>query len=253
MRQENSNTESHKNVLSLILKNEGGLNEDEPEHVGGISYAGITQKTYDAWKTGKRVPDSVRDLETHMEVVERFYTDYFTTYHVWELPECLQYIFADFVVNAGSAAVKIIQGMVDIEPDGVWGTGTSHAVANWKNNIESQLSKDQNVDNKLIMVFHEKKLEHYRKLASTNPEKYGRYLPGWERRCNHVLVDLSPYFESEKQTAKAHDEDEELLTIPTTPDTPEEEETNEKFLTYTYHDLLNEIREITKELIRRKQ
>ena len=39
--------DTRKQVLDLILKSEGGLNEDEPEHVGGVSYAGITQQAYD--------------------------------------------------------------------------------------------------------------------------------------------------------------------------------------------------------------
>ena len=54
----------HSKVLKLILESEGGLNEDEPAHVGGVSYAGITQKTYDAWQPppGVDKPPTVRLL-----------------------------------------------------------------------------------------------------------------------------------------------------------------------------------------------
>ena len=84
----------------------------------------------------------------------------FDRYHVWELPECLQYIFADFVVNAGSAAVKIIQRFVEVDDDGSWGSGTSKAVAEWKDNVEAGIAIDANTDNDLITRFHEQKIAH---------------------------------------------------------------------------------------------
>ena len=201
----------HSKVLALILKSEGGLNEDEPTHVGGVSYAGITQVSYDEWRSKARMiqtPESVRDLKDHLNVVNAFYNDYFEKYHTWELPEFLQYIYADFVVNAGSAAVKIIQRLVEVEDDGVWGSGTSKAAAEWKELIGIELEDDANVDNNLITEFHEQKLAHYNNLAEANPDKYGRYLAGWKRRCNSVLAELSNYFEDDVPTPKAVDENE---------------------------------------------
>ena len=218
----------HSEVLNLILKSEGGLNENEPAHVGGVSYAGITQKTYDGWLAEYRSgtatpaananpPPSVRDLSDRHDVVSAFYTDYFERYHTWELPEFLQYIYADFVVNAGSAAVKIIQRMVEVDDDGAWGTGTSRAVHEWKTHVEDALASDPNVDNDLITQFHEQKLAHYNNLAEMNPAKFGQYLAGWKRRCNNVLSDLGHYFESDEPTPKALDEkDVEIASEPIT-------------------------------------
>ena len=141
--------DTRKQVLDLILKSEGGLNEDEPEHVGGVSYAGITQQAYTAWVNQNMYahPKSVRDIADKPEIIHAFYEDYFDRYHVWELPECLQYIFADFVVNAGSAAVKIIQRFVGVDDDGSWGSGTSKAVAEWKGSVEAGIAIDANADN----------------------------------------------------------------------------------------------------------
>ena len=210
-RRENRMNNDHSKVLALILKSEGGLNEDEPTHVGGVSYAGITQKSYTEWrsKSGmKDSPKSVRDLKDHHKVVNAFYDDYFEKYHTWELPEFLQYIYADFVVNAGSAAVKIIQRMVEVDDDGMWGSGTSKAAEEWKLLIEVELEDDPNVDNNLITEFHEQKLAHYNNLSEANPDKYGRYLAGWKRRCNSVLAELSNYFEDDVPTPKAVDENE---------------------------------------------
>ena len=211
--------DEHGKVLELILKSEGGLNEDEPAHVGGVSYAGITQQAYDAWVKSYNIdaPKSVRGLATFHTVVNNFYTDYFTKYHVWELPECLQYMYADFVVNAGSAAVKIIQRFVGVDDDGAWGKKTSNttrAVAEWKARVEAELVNDPNLDNNLITEFHEQKLLHYNRLATENPDKYAKYLPGWKRRCNNVLSDLGEYFENDKPTPKAVDEDDVSLQEP---------------------------------------
>ena len=209
-------------VLKLVLKSEGGLNENEPEHVGGVSYAGITQQAYDGWRKNvanpfsNELPISVRDLEGNDRVIHAFYEDYFTKYHVWELPECLQYIFADFVVNAGSAAVKIIQMFAGVDHDGIWGSGTSDAVQLWKMRVEKLIDNDLNVDNDLITSFHEQKIAHYERLAEANPAKYGKFLAGWKRRANNVLGDLSHYFENDEPTPKAHDEDDHMLQVETT-------------------------------------
>ena len=202
-----------KEVLELILKSEGGLNEDEPKHVGGVSYAGITQLSWDGYRkqNSQKLPVFVKELENQHDLVEAFYIDYFDKYHVWDLPECLQYIFADFVVNAGGAAVKIIQSMAGVDPDGVYGSGTSKAVAAWKTSVETDLLSDPGVDNELITEFHNQKIAHYERLATANPDKYGRYLSGWKRRSNNVLADLSKYFETEELTMKAIDEDDVVL------------------------------------------
>ena len=235
----------HSAVLDLILASEGGLNTDEPAHVGGISYAGITQKTYEAWLTKPRkglyAPANVKLLESNPKVVEAFYIDYFAKYHTWELPEFLQYIYADFVVNAGSAAVKIIQRIVEVDDDGAWGSGTSKAVDEWRTGAEKALVNDPNIDNELITKFHEQKLAHYNNLAETNPEKYARYLPGWKRRCNNVLSDLGQYFENDEPTPKAVDENEIDFEDLATPD-PQADLVQQGLLAqYTKIELLEEL------------
>lgn len=192
-------------IIGLILKSEGGLNENEPAHVGGVSYAGITQTTYDAW-TGVKPVKNVRDLIAHPETVQRFYVDYLDKFHVWDLPECLQYIHADFSINAGAAAVRIIQDMVGVDADGVWGSGTTDAVKAWKANFHVEQDADPDADNRIINQYHEAKLTHYRGLAERKPEIYGKYLAGWEKRAQHVLAQLSEYFQDELPKVRAIDE-----------------------------------------------
>ena len=82
----------HSKVLKLILKSEGGLNENESPKVGGVSYAGITQQAYDEFLTAighqhADAPNSVRQLADRHDIIEVFYVWYFGKYHTWELPE----------------------------------------------------------------------------------------------------------------------------------------------------------------------
>lgn len=200
-------------IIALILKSEGGLNEQEPESVGAVSYAGITQKIYDAYLPRLRetlgdngVPNSVRNLASYDKVIPAFYDLYLGDYNVWRLPEFLQYMYADFVTNAGAAAVKIVQGFAGVSADGVFGSGTRAAVDAWTKKVSEELAVDKTVDNKLIIAFHEAKLAHYDRLVRANPAKFGKWHEGWKRRANHVLSELSEYFETDEPTPSAMDD-----------------------------------------------
>ena len=221
-------------VIDLILKSEGGLNEQEPESVGGVSYAGITQKAYAAYfpHIQPHIPDapaSVRGIVERGDVIDAFYELYLSDFDVWILPDFLQYMYADFVVNAGGAAVKIVQRLSGCNADGVFGSGTRAAVIAWTEQVNARLATDESVDNSLIMEFHAQKLEHYDRLVAANPEKFGKFHKGWIRRANHVLSQLQEYFETDEPTPSAMDEADVPVSQPpkkkgwsTSPDTIEE-------------------------------
>lgn len=230
-----------KSTLNKILTSEGGFNDNEPEHVGGMSFAGITQQAYmlflksPAGKLIKDPPPTVRGLGgssvtdkkwkycnpldipeefgVRTDIIKSFYQDYYLPqFHVDELPECLQYIHADFAINAGSKATKIIQTMIGADVDGVWGSGTSRAVAAFFETFDQDVEIDPDYDNRLILGYDDHKREHYEYLAEKNPAKFGENLPGWLKRCTHVVSELQEYFEDEHPTPKAIDEDDEFLT-----------------------------------------
>ena len=220
-------------IIDLILENEGGLNTNEPANVGGVSYAGITQVTYTEWLKKAHpfgAPPGVQGLEHSPKVVKEFYEDYLARYHVWEVPEFLQYMYADFVTNAGKAAVKIVQRMAEVDDDGGWGRGTSRAVSTWRQSVESALVDDPDIDNDLITRFHEEKLAHYQNLADKNPDKYGQYLSGWKRRANHVLSQLQPYFASDAKPEPAIDDDDAF-------DEPEEESADQPVTSNSFEEI----------------
>ncbi len=203
-------------IIQLIIGSEKGINPREPANVGGISCDGITKQSWDIWRPKNldrfpEAPESVEGLVKRQDIVGAFYVDYLERYHTWELPEFLQYIYSDFVVNAGKAAVKIIQRMAGADDDGAWGRGTSGAVATWKQTVETALQSDPDVDNALITRFHEEKLAHYQRLVDLNPDKFKKWHAGWKRRANYVLAQLEEYFEVEAATPSAmHDDDVDL-------------------------------------------
>ena len=44
--------EAELKIVERIKAHEGGLNEKEPAHVGGVSYKGITQQAFEEWAEG---------------------------------------------------------------------------------------------------------------------------------------------------------------------------------------------------------
>ena len=200
--------EAELKIVERIKAHEGGLNEKEPAHVGGVSYKGITQQAFEEWAEGDGAEKakgitSVRQLVDHPDVVDAFYHDYLK--NAWYLPDCLQYMYCDFYTNAKSKATKIIQGMMVIDADGIWGSGTTQAVKQWRNEIEDKLTQDPLLDNDLIMKFHDEKIAHYENLATSNPELYGKNLAGWKKRAMRVLAEHQEYFEDDEQVATAID------------------------------------------------
>lgn len=219
-------------VIGRIKEHEGGLNEKEPPHVGGVSFRGITQQAFDEWINGEGAGKnkgitSVRELVNHPEIVDAFYHDFLK--NAWHLPECLQYMYCDFYTNARSKATKIIQEMVGIDADGIWGSGTTRTVQAWRADIEAKLEADPNLDNDLIMQFHDAKIAHYEWLAAENPTMHGPNLPGWKKRAMRLLTELSPYFEDDEPVAKAID----ITEVPPPVESDTDQSTDASIL---YHD-----------------
>ena len=217
-----------------IMKSEGGLNRKEPASVGGISYAGISQKAYEAWVT-KKAPKSLSNIPANVEglagnavdtewekvspleipsaygvrvdVITAFYKDYFTLARLDVVPPCLQYIHADFFVNAKFNANKILQrmcGFTGTDVDGILGPASRAKVVD----LTGYHDEDD-----LIMQYHEFKLKHYHSLRDVNVELYNENIKGWTRRAQHVLSELEEYFADDEPTTSALDETEDDIDL----------------------------------------
>lgn len=115
-------------VLRWIGLSEGGYinHKDDP---GGATDRGITQATYDAWNRAHGRPAKpVRGI-SKAEAERIISAQYLTPVKFDDLPSGLDYAVADWSVNSGPArAVKELQKLVKVTPDGVMGAKTLAAV-----------------------------------------------------------------------------------------------------------------------------
>ena len=173
----------HEHTLIFILVHEGGLTED------GLTYAGITQHTWEAWRAKQtdkaHLPKEVKQLlGNNKDIVRRFYYDYFHDWHAWDIHPALQLIYADFVVLSGSQAVREVQKLAGVQPDGVWGYQTTLAVKEYNAKLKNEW--------KAFQQFDKMKRSFFYSLASRNPAKYKSSLSNWIKRSNDLEAYMEP-------------------------------------------------------------
>ena len=235
-----------------IMSSEGGLNLKEPASVGGKSYGGISQKAFGDWRRKKcQISDAPSEVEelagdalgtqhekrnpfeipeklgVRCDVIEAFYNDYFKNARLEILPECLKYIHADFFVNAGFGANKVLQRMVGLtgkDVDGILGPASREKISELKAQIEADLLEDSTADDDAIMSYHQHKLDHYEAIADVNPELYNTNIKGWKKRAQHILSDLGEYFVDEEPTTSAVIDDSDHDAVFEDDESPENDE-----------------------------
>lgn len=237
------------NWFQRIMKSEGGVNDREAASVGGKSCAGIGKDPYDDWLKKKcqiaDAPTEVKDLlgtaigtkwekaspleipkefGVRVDVIVAFYKDYLYMARLECLPDCLQYMHADFFVNAKFNANRILQRMVgfkdkDGDVDGILGPASRERLKQMKEAVES--SDDPTADDDLIIAYHEQKLAHYESIKETAPDFYEENIRGWRKRAQHVLSELEDYFHDEEPTTSAIHEDDVHISLFDDPELPE--------------------------------
>ena len=186
-------------ILGFILKEEAGLNLHDVKSAGGKSYAGITQTTWRAWRETQPDKDKLPlDIEllvgqpTHinpinskgarLDLIKRFYFDYFDEYHTWDVHPILQLIYADMVVLSGHEAIRIIQEMANLKSDGVWGSRTSIAVQNMNRILDSGVKQQYHY----FRMFDSRKRKFLQSLIDRHPMTYGHFHDTWFSRADAV-------------------------------------------------------------------
>lgn len=120
-------------ALPVVLRLEGvglpgnptGL-ADIPGDTGGVTNYGITQATYQEWK-GNEYAD-VREITPH-EVEAIYWERYWKAAHCDELPFVLALAHFDCAVNQGvAAAIKMLQRVLNVDADGIFGPKTRAAL-----------------------------------------------------------------------------------------------------------------------------
>lgn len=98
---------------------------------GGATYSGVTQRVYNAYRAGLKMP--VQDVRRMSDgecqfIYERQYWD---AVHGDTLPAGLDLVLYDCAVNAGPVkAIKLLQQAFNVHVDGHWGLETTAAVQN---------------------------------------------------------------------------------------------------------------------------
>lgn len=159
-------------AYKFVQKEEGGYVND-PADSGGATMAGVTQRTYDAYRKRKSLPNRAVRLITKQERQEIFES-------IWKdckaalLPSGLSLLHFDFAVNAGNTRAAInLQRALDVRDDGIIGPRTLKALADTKD-IEG-----------LIVEYAELRRVFYRGLAERRPKDM-RFLRGWILRTNRA-------------------------------------------------------------------
>lgn len=110
-------------ALKEVLKDEGGY-VNHPKDPGGATNKGITQATYDAFRSPNR---SVK-LITDDEVALIYKSRYWDAVKGDQLPRGLDYAVFDFAVNSGpSKAATYLQQILKVTTDGQIGPKTLEA------------------------------------------------------------------------------------------------------------------------------
>ena len=113
--------------LALVLKDEGG-NDDDPADHGGRTSRGITQREYDAWRAENGQP--ARDVwSADQAEIEAIYRDEYWQPWCDLLPVGIDYLYFDMAVNAGPhQATVLLQRALGVTDDGRIGPVTRGAI-----------------------------------------------------------------------------------------------------------------------------
>jgi lysozyme family protein len=162
--------QTYRTALDFVLRWEGGF-VDDPIDPGGRTNRGITQKTYDAYRKSKQLPDAdVKDV-TEVEVEEIYQRNYWQAAHCPELPAKLAIAQMDTAVNMGvGAAVRLLQRALGLTPDGRFGPKTLAAVR-------------QSDPPRLLERYLELRRARYHHLVEKNPS-LKKFLKGWLNRLD---------------------------------------------------------------------
>lgn len=115
--------------IGLLLVDEGGY-VNNPEDNGGPTNLGITLDVFRRYVKPKATIDDIKKL-TRVQAIDVYKQQFWNTVRADELMSGIDYAVFDFGVNSGpSKAIKLLQHVAGVPPDGRFGPATLTAVNN---------------------------------------------------------------------------------------------------------------------------
>lgn len=156
---------------------EGGKS-NHPKDAGGRTNRGVTQASYDAYRRSQSL--NTRDVYeiTGDEVIDLYWRNYWEPIRGDELPIGLDVAVFDFAVNSGvSRAVRYLQSVLGVSPDGWFGNSTLAAVKDAVKNRQVREIAHALIEKRLAFMKQAKN----RKTGEALWPTFGK---GWTRRIN---------------------------------------------------------------------
>ncbi len=174
-------TPAFKDALRFTLPWEGGYVND-PDDSGGATNKGITQVTYNAWRTSKGWPTRSVRLITDGEVEAIYEERFWNKTACSQLDDLLAIAAFDFGVNSGPArAIRFLQEAVGARGDGVWGPKSAAAL---RAAIERHGGGRAGVTS-VTAAYIDSRERFVREVARRRP-KDRKHLGGWLNRLNSL-------------------------------------------------------------------
>lgn len=153
----------------MVLDIEKGLNNKKSDY-GGTTKYGISQR----WHPDVDVPNLT--LEGALEIYD---SGYWKPAHCEEMPNRLSVLHFDTAIQLSPAdAIRMIQLILGIQPDGKWGPTTAKVV---------EVCQEEAV----LHVYLDERKRYYMQQAERDPRQKPN-LPGWLNRLQLVRKELFP-------------------------------------------------------------
>lgn len=153
---------------------EGGTSNNSADH-GGLTQCGVTQATYDNYRSSKGLPLQPVTMITQAEIDAIYFAGYWLTSQAGNLPVPVDMCVFDAAVNSGPGrSAKLLQAAVGVTQDGAIGPATIAAV-----NAMPPLTVAAN--------FIGARDAFYRDIVNNDPSQ-GAFLKGWLNRDNALRV-----------------------------------------------------------------
>lgn len=167
--------------FDIVLGAEGGF-VDHASDKGGRTNYGITQKTLDEFQLSHSAPTyDVKDIT--VATAKSIYYKYWAAAKCDQIsPPPLDLLVFDCAINSGaSRAIKLLQQMLGVVSDGVFGSGTKTAL---------DALRDSRSATEICENYLTKRKEFYRKIVDKD-QSQSVFLKGWYNRITKLeqLVD----------------------------------------------------------------